>query len=191
MTGTPTRERLEHLERKRADLRTTCEAMLLEKRAQNVEELTGPDAIKFRAMAAYLHTLDETVKEYRADLERVGHIPISSGGSTGAMGYGRVWAEMTAEKLSRSMGGGLEKRVVVSGSIDIPQFIEPDVIPMARPVRLIDIFPNRLALEGNAFEYFVQSVRTNNATAVADGAVKPTSVLTSPRTPIVAGSSRT
>ena len=31
---------------------------------------------------------------------------------------------------------------------------------------------------GNAFEYYQQSARVNTATAVADGAVKPTSTLT-------------
>lgn len=94
------------------------------------------------------------------------------------MAYGRQWAEQVAEKMSRSMGGGLEKRVVVSGSLDIPQFIEPEVIPIARPVRLIDLFNNRAPLDGNSFEYYQQTVRTNLATAVPDAGTKPTSVLT-------------
>jgi HK97 family phage major capsid protein len=68
--------------------------------------------------------------------------------------------------------------VVVSGSLDIPSLVETEVIPTARPVRLIDLFPNRLALEGNSFEYYVQTVRDNKATPVADNAVKPTSTLT-------------
>ena len=94
------------------------------------------------------------------------------------MAYGKQWAQQTAEKLHRSMGGGLERRVVVSGSIDIPQLVEPSIIPIARPVRLIDLFSNRAPLDGNAFEYFVQTVRTNDATAVPDAGTKPTSVFT-------------
>lgn len=101
------------------------------------------------------------------------------GGGQDAMAYGRQWAQRVAEKLTRAMGGdGLERRAVVSGSLDIPQFIEPEVIAMARPQRLIDLFTNRVALDGNSFEYFVQSARTNTATAVADAATKPTSTLT-------------
>ena len=70
------------------------------------------------------------------------------------MAYGRQWAEQVAEKMSRSMGGGLEKRVVVCGLPRYPAFIEPEVIPIARPVRLIDLFNNRAPLDGNSFEYY-------------------------------------
>ena len=76
------------------------------------------------------------------------------------------------------MGSDGEERAVVSGSIDIPSLIEKDIIPISRPVRLIDLFSNRAPVAGNAFEYFVQTVRTNLATAVADNALKPTSTLT-------------
>lgn len=56
--------------------------------------------------------------------------------------------------------------------------VEPSIVPIARPVRLIDLFSNRQQIDGNAFEYFVQTVRTLAATAVADAATKPTSTLT-------------
>ena len=46
------------------------------------------------------------------------------------------------------------------------------------PARLIDLFTNRQLAESMAFEYYRQTARTNNATAVADLATKPTSVLT-------------
>ena len=79
----------------------------------------------------------EVVAEYASELARVGEIPANLrglGGGRDAMAYGKQWAQQTAEKLHRSMGGGLERRVVVSGSIDIPQLVEPSIIPIARPV---------------------------------------------------------
>lgn len=85
------------------------------------------------------------------------------------------WAARTATAVM-AMGG--ESRAVTSGSLDVPQLIETEVAAKPRPERLIDLFTNRKTLEGNAFEYFRQSVRTNNAAAVADNAVKPTSVFT-------------
>ena len=94
------------------------------------------------------------------------------------MAYGRAWAGQVAERVTRAMSRDSESRAVVSGSIDIPSLVETEIIPIARPLRLIDLFSNRIALEGNAFEYYVQTVRNNQARPVADNQVKPTSVLT-------------
>ena len=88
---------------------------------------------------------------------------------------GRAGGRAAAPQHGRRAAGAAGGR---SGSLDIPQLVEPSIIPIARPVRLIDLFSNRAPLDGNAFEYFQQTVRTNNATAVADAATKPTSVLT-------------
>jgi hypothetical protein len=56
--------------------------------------------------------------------------------------------------------------------------VEPTISRIVRPSRLIDLLVNRKALDGNAFEYFRQTVRTNNAATVPDNALKPTSVFT-------------
>lgn len=178
MPGTVTAAFLQKLESRRAAERAAAERMLLNAQREGRNELTDAEDAEMRVYRSTLRDLDQHIAETRSELERCGsHAITGSGGN--AMSYGRVWAQQVAEKLHRSMGGdGLERRVVVSGSIDIPQFIEPQVIPMARPQRLIDLFSNRLGLSGNAFEYFVQSARTNTATAVADNAVKPTSTLT-------------
>ena len=95
------------------------------------------------------------------------------------MMYARGWAERVAEKLRRSMGGGLgEQRAVVSGSIDIPSLVEPEIVAIARPTRLIDLLVNRRVATGQAIEYFRQTVRTSNADVVPDAALKPTSIYT-------------
>jgi hypothetical protein len=129
--GTPTQQFLDRLESRREALRARCESFLTEKRAAGIEELRGPDETKFRGMLADLEEMTTQVEEYRANLQRVGTIPAGLGGSAGAMAYGKQWAEQVAEKLHRSMGGGLERRAVVSGSLEIPQLVEVDVIPIS------------------------------------------------------------
>ncbi|OBK53145.1 phage major capsid protein [Mycobacterium kubicae] len=178
MPGTITAAFLQKLESRREAERASAERLLLNAQREGRDELTDAEYAEMLVFRETMRGLDERIEETRSELQRFGsHAIAGSGGD--AMSYGRAWAQQVAEKLHRSMGGdGLERRVVVSGSIDIPQFIEPQVIPMARPQRLIDLFTNRLALQGNAFEFFVQSARSNAATAVADNAVKPTSTLT-------------
>jgi Phage capsid family len=67
---------------------------------------------------------------------------------------------------------------VISGSVDVPQLIPEYVTAIPHPVRLIDLFPSRLAIDSMAYEYFRQTKRTNNAAPVPDNALKPTSILT-------------
>ena len=176
--GTPTAEFLSRLETRRDAVRTQAKEFLEQRKAAGVEELTGPDETKFRSMMQNVEDLNEQVRSYGSELARVGTLPGGLGSSAGALSYGKQWGQQVAERLSRAMGRDGETRAVVSGSLDIPSFIETEIIPIARPVRLIDLFPNRTALSGNAFEYFQQTVRDNQATVVPDNAVKPTSVLT-------------
>ena len=175
--GTPTAEFLSRLESRRDALRDQARSFLEHRKAQGVEELSGPDETKFRAMTQNISDLTEQAEHYRSELARVGTIP-ALGGSGGAMAYGRSWAGQIAERLTRAMSRDSESRAVVSGNIDIPSLVETEIIPIARPLRLIDLFTNRIALEGNAFEYYVQTVRNNLAKPVADNQIKPTSVLT-------------
>ncbi|MFZ0226938.1 MAG: hypothetical protein WA285_02185 [Mycobacterium sp.] len=135
-----TRSHLSKLEAHRQQVRDACENMLLEARAQGRDQLNAGEAARFDHAKADLDSLDESIREYRGELERAGSNPFSSGGGIDAMTYGRQWAEQVAERLHRSMGGEQEQRVVVSGSLDIPQLVEPNIIAIARPVRLIDLF---------------------------------------------------
>lgn len=88
---------------------------------------------------------------------------------------GGDWATRAAGAITAIRS---QTRAVTSGSIDLPSLVEPNVIAKPRPSRLIDLLVTRQTLAGNAFEYFRQSMRTNNADVVADNAVKPTSVFT-------------
>jgi HK97 family phage major capsid protein len=166
---------LAKLEARRENLLTEAEAWT---RSLGDGKLSPPQTVRYRQYVEDLRGLAQHITETRSELDRMGRAPMKASGGTDAMTYAKQWSQRVAEKLGRSMGGGSEQRVVVSGSLDIPQFIEPDVIPMARPQRVIDLFTNRVALDGNAFEYYTQTARTNTATAVADGNVKPTSTLT-------------
>ncbi len=180
MTGIPSQAFLQKLTTKRDGLRASAEVMLLEARAAGRDELTPGEAARMNSMMSDLRALGSRIGEYESELERSRlpeHLARISG-DLDAMSYGRVWAEQVAEKVRRVMGRDGEARAVISGTVDIPSLVEPNVIPIARPARLIDLFHNRAPVEGNAFEYYRQTVRDNAATAVADGDVKPTSTVT-------------
>src|SRR5262249_34932895 len=118
------------------------------------------------------------VDHYRSELARVGTLPGGLGGSQGALAYSRQWSQQVAEKLTRTMSRDGETRAVDTGSMDIPSPVEPDVIDIARPARLVDLLTHRRVAPGQAIEYYRQTVRTTNANVVADAALKPTSVYT-------------
>ncbi|QNJ91524.1 phage major capsid protein [Mycolicibacterium fluoranthenivorans] len=148
------------------------------KREGDRRVLSPGETATYMGFVDTIRDLDEQTKEVRSELERMGRAPVKTPGGLDSRAYARQWSQRVADQMSQAMGGGAEGRAVVSGSLDIPQFIEPEVIPMARPQRLIDLFTNRITVESNSFEYYQQSARTNLATAVADGNVKPTSTLT-------------
>lgn len=71
-------------------------------------------------------------------------------------------------------------KALLSGTIDVPSPISADVVRIAQvPTSFLDLITDRRSIdETNTFTYLKQTVRTNNAAPVADGAVKPTSVYT-------------
>lgn len=89
-----------------------------------------------------------------------------------------TWAKATVdtfEKVSHASG----VKALVSGSIDVPSPIYADITRIAQtPGRLIDLLINRRAITTNTYNWIKQTVRTNLAAVVADGATKPTSVYT-------------
>ncbi|MEV5689920.1 phage major capsid protein [Micromonospora globbae] len=91
-------------------------------------------------------------------------------------GAGSKWARQVAGKLiAQADRHGV--KALTSGSIEVPAVVEPIVALPARPLRVLDLIPRRTLTE-NTYEYLRQTVRTNNAAPVADGAVKPTSIYT-------------
>ncbi|PVB19106.1 phage major capsid protein [Mycobacteroides abscessus] len=147
------------------------------------DALTAPETAEFRSLSARIDSLDEQLDEW----ERSGRDNPEAAAVARAQSrvhpdrdLGTGWASRAATAVLAM--GGTEGRNVVSGSIDIPELVEIEVRPMARPQRLIDLLVNRKPLAENSFEYLRQTLRTNNAAPVPDGSLKPTSLLTA--TPI-------
>ena len=133
------------------------------------QDLTGKQLVEFRELDEKVEQLTEriTEKEKRERSEALEHSTLLRDGDG--------WADRAATALLNMS----ESRAVVSGSIDIPQLVRPDVVADPyNPSRITDLLVNRETLRGNSFEYLRQTVRTNNADTVADSALKPTSVFT-------------
>ncbi len=101
-------------------------------------------------------------------------------GSFGARGHndsgvGSTWAKGVAAKV-HATAGAFGMKNLLSGQIATPPAVEVAALP-ARPTRLLDLIP-REVLESNNFSFLRQTVATNNAAVVADGALKPTSIFT-------------
>lgn len=172
----------EHLNRLQA-LRDAADAkrkaILDAAESEGREDFTVEETTEWRQRSAHIKELDELIVEQREELARSGLLNEDTRrvrqAGPGGESEGAAWAQRAAAAI-QGMGG--EQRALTSGAVDVPNLVEPNITPLARPNRLIDLLVNRKALDGNAFEYFRQTVRTNNAAPVADNALKPTSVLT-------------
>lgn len=146
-------------------------------RAAGRDHLTVEEDQHFRALSDGVADLNHRI----SDWHRSGRGNPAVAAARGAMvvdpsGSRDGWAERAATGIL-SMGG--EARAVVSGSIDLPSLIEPQVEALPRPERLIDLLVSRKTLaNGVAFEYLRQTVRTTAAAPVADLANKPISTYT-------------
>ena len=91
----------------------------------------------------------------------------------------RAWASKAADRVLAT-AKHYNVKALTSGSIDVPALVAPGVAPLGQaPQRLIDVIVNRVALTGGREYAFLQeTVRTLNATVVADGGTKPTTVNT-------------
>lgn len=177
--STPTQDVLDRMEARRESLRADAERILVRARDAGRSELDHSDSERVRELTANLRSLDTEITQYRADVERATlperyrHLGTSGMDATG---QGRVWAKQTAHELRQAFGS--ERRAVISGSVDVSQLIPQYVTGIPHPQRLIDLLPQRIAVESMAYEYFRQIARVNNAAPVPDNAQKPTSVLT-------------
>lgn len=118
---------------------------------------------------------DEDIMAQAKDLARiVGDAPGASSGRS-------VWSKDAAGRLLRAMPDQPDgSKALVSGSIGVPEVIDPEVVRMGEaPTTLLDLVPKRgVEGGGNTFSFLRQTVRTNNAAPVADGETKPTSIYT-------------
>lgn len=92
---------------------------------------------------------------------------------------GSSWAKSAAGVVA-NVAASTGQKALISGAYDVGSVIQPgiDQLP-SYPRRVLDLLVGRRAVtEGNTFSYLRQTVRTNNAAPVADGAVKPTSIFT-------------
>lgn len=107
------------------------------------------------------------------------------GGDGGAFGLGgdaksrlAFTKGMATKAINKVMGEGGSKAIASGGAAVVDQEFRPDPIAMGQPaLNLLSVLPVTQH-DHPQFSYLRQSVRTNNAAIVADGAPKPTSVYT-------------
>ena len=168
------------LEDKLTRLREAREA--LERSRVELEGLTlrgGPNAsdaeILREKTARKIEKLDEDIRETAEEVERCG-------GPTDTKAAGgndaRAWATRAANAIWAANNFNGEARAITSSSIDLPTLVLPQVVALDRPKRVIDVLVDRQEVPSNAFEFWQQTVRTNNAAFVADLGTKPTSMFT-------------
>jgi hypothetical protein len=175
------RHYIDSLIRRRDGLKREARALLDAATRAGRTELEARQDRQFQAAMTDVKTLNARINDELEDLERMGeNSPLftrTTRGGTGsdAAAHSRQWSGEVANRLHMTFG---EKRAIVSGSIDVPSLVLPYVVETPWPIRLIDLVVNRQVAQSNAFEYYQQIARTNNAAPVADLATKPTSVFT-------------
>lgn len=180
------REQRDRLVRLRDDARNRRKAIVDRAEREGRANLTADETTAHRALTEDITALDELVGEAVAECRRAGYdddaaVRVRQASAVADLNGGSGSWEARAAAAVKRLGGEdsvSQTRAMTSGSVDVPQLLPVGVTPKARPVRLVDLLVNRIQLQGNAFEYFVQSVRTNNADVVPDNATKPTSVNT-------------
>jgi len=179
--GTPTASGLAELRARRSQLEATAASYLYAARHQGRETLSDSESRQFGEYQDQIGAVDAAIEDYQSELKRVGSYPAGlaglSGGGVGAEAFTANWARQTLRSLKSALGGA-ESRAVISGSVDVPVLIEPEVVATPFKKRLIDAYGQKRTTPSTAIEFFRQSAQTNNAAPVADLAQKPTSVMT-------------
>lgn len=154
----------------RADARAKRDAILDRCEREKRDRLTVDETRAFERLTAQISGeggLDERIGEIAAEIKRSGRgdpdaeaVRKATANPTGGAGTTEQWAQTAARELRDNLGGRRqESRAVISGSVDIPNLVLPGVVPIPRPVRLIDLFSNREAVDSMAFEYFRATAR--------------------------------
>lgn len=92
----------------------------------------------------------------------------------------KSWGRVLHDKFTERSGG---VKSLISGTIDVPSIIAEPVEILGTPQSILQLIPTRARLAssaqtgnpGNSFSFLKQTVRTNNASSVLDGATKPVS----------------
>lgn len=88
---------------------------------------------------------------------------------------GSTWAKDVQSRL-KSAARGLGTKALLTGEVTTPPAVEVADLPDV-PTTLLDLIA-RSPLDSSHFAFLRQTLKTNNAAAVADNALKPTSVYT-------------
>jgi len=138
------------------------------------DQLTDIESRELRDLCNTVDKLEERCTEIRGEIERSGRGP---GGylETTALGRGGGDAESMGRRLAHDVATELhrmtgERRVVISGSVDVPILVDLPV-PLFEtpfPQRIIDVLPNRISIDSMAFEFYRQTAHVNNAAPVSD-----------------------
>lgn len=123
----------------------------------------------------------DVTAQVKSLMNQVGGSPFSSGDPFAA--GGSSWAKDAVARIRKAMPQVDGQKALVSGTIGTANIIDPSVVRMGSvPLTLLDLLQTRPAAAdsngGNTFSYLRQTVRTNNAAPVVDGALKPTSIYT-------------
>ena len=177
--------RIQEFEERLADCLAERRALTKTVKRERRNEFNDWETVEFRDLSAEIETLRESInelkerRERRSDLENTADRlhKGSSGEGADSASIGKRFAQDAATALHKLTG---ETRAVISGSIDVPIGVplSPKQFQLPFPQRLIDILPNRMAIESYAYEYYRQTARTNNAAPVADLGQKPVSDFT-------------
>ncbi len=99
----------------------------------------------------------------------------SHGASSASPGTkAQAWSDAVAE-YAHSNG---MKALVTSGSVAVSVPLSPEPIALPQRAKFVLELMSAVEAEGGNYAYLKQTVRTNNAAPVADGATKPTSIYT-------------
>jgi Phage capsid family len=185
------REQLAALEARRAQIHQQAEAMLVERRAQGVEQLDDRDSIRFRAMTRDISDLDEQIVHYRSELERStiperyrhlgqhstpppgsGRANCQPGSVVMPLTFGMEELRHAHEKVTHGEATVLETRASNTATPQLPAQLFPVPTFPVHEGRIADRLP-AFALDAPSLEYVQVNSVTGAAAVTAEGAVKP------------------
>lgn len=163
----------------------TAAKAVQEKAASEGRDFTDDEAAEVDRLIAEGNGLKDQLKRAKAFDDMYAQIgglegPKPSGKSTPVhpkvkASGGTDWAETMVKQLGGPQG---YKGVLASGTVAVNVPIDPDPVRIDVPVLSVrQLLPNVQNTTGR-FAYLRQTVRTNNAAVVAQGAKKPTSIYT-------------
>ena len=181
---------LPQLERRRDEIRGTCERLLLSARAAGRETLNGREAARYREAEQDLRGIEEHIADLREDEARSG-IPAKyaklrrdgsrsgrggrefrSAGAVSPLGY----SDETLRRAHTALAGGstavLEARAFNSAVGLLPAELYPVPTFPRHEARLMDRLPG-FALDAPSLEYVQVTSVTGAAAIVGEGQLKP------------------